>query len=721
MYETLKNHETEANPLEVGDIISNISKEKLEISDKLNVTNNEAEKIFDEYIVESAETGIENTKGADIIQPEAQKQNDEYLNEIAVESVLEITTGSPKDTAPANTIITDGYGENLDESVNRTGIGNKIINGLGINRVISSINKHYEDKQRVLINEYKVPLKNNSISGYGNTPDPTKSVSKKMSRLITDTKVIEKLAPKLHAKNLNERQWEAQHEADREDDEERIASSELFLQEEEEAKKRYREKCENDKRMEAEIHQKIQDAELIREIEDFRKEKIDNLHAERKQEISERAFNEKLTKVEDIEIEASIDGSDVQKREVEYDSKRITVYDLKGLPFTTLLHAIDYKGRVGDIDEAKTGSAVAKQLQVDPSIWAEKKKSDIEYGGMKSDSMGDTISTSYINTEKTFRTVDKDLYYYGFDNIKPNSILQISQGDGRTYNGVGDIKKPTLIKSSTSYMPEQLEKPGTLEPYNEIQIRRYDENGDPQLPDFIVIKNGKFPELMKKHAAYFDIPVINIETDCYKQKEAERLSDLIDGVNKESDYLVIKSVLDEIDQSFLPGTSYISERNVGNGHEGHQFNGFGFYSDDLKNKFKEFSALELEKRIEYLKSRIQEETNNINEDTNNGDKHISDDNKLEIIKKSNKKSNINGQVVYNIACDNQIEINARVDTGHNRMLETTIFDGDHPNPMQPGLIWEGSNSKCYDEMSPYVDAYLSAMEQNEKLNYKLAS
>jgi len=258
--------------------------------------------------------------------------------------------------------------------------------------------------------------------------------------------------------------------------------------------------------------------DLIGGMDKFRASKKEKFRSERTQELSERSFNEHLTKLEDIEATSQTEDNQVSKREIEYNGKKLTVYDFEGFPFSFFQHAIDYKGRGQTEKRFVIGAATAKSLQDNPSLWQEKKSEIPEFGGYQSDSQSNTLSVSYVNLEINPEDVDPTKLYYGFDHLEPDSVLMIGSSDVMAPNDSGDQK--TFLNESHPYLPEMLEDQN-IDDYNEISLRRYKENGDPKMPDYLIVVDGNMSEVILRHAAYFNIPIINIETKYYKKQESK--------------------------------------------------------------------------------------------------------------------------------------------------------------------------------------------------------
>jgi len=446
------------------------------------------------------------------------------------------------------------------------------------------------------------------------------------------------------------------------------------------------------------LEQKTIDEKLIMAMDNYRNFKKEAAKSEAVQEISERSFNKSLTKLENIKITSQIDDTQVSKREIDFNGKSLTVYDLKGFPFSFLQHAIDYKGR-GENHRINIGSKTAKSLQDNPSLWTRKKHEISEFGGEKSDSQSNTISVSYVNLEKNAQTLYSNRLFYGFDHVEPDSILRIGTIDMCTPGDTGDAK--TSLTNLSVYLPETLEDNTII--INEILIRRYKENNDPKLPDYLITEDGNISEIIKKHAEYFNIPIINIETKYYKEKESLKLMDAINNINENSNYKDIKSTLDRLNSSFLlplktpqystgKNTPLESSNTIGDG-----------ISKEFGEKLRLFLKLEFTKRMEFIKKTLQEEIIALNLATSLDKYYFSE--KVVSIKKLNYGENyLSNDTMH---C---LNIKIRTEIG-SKPIESSIYDGD--NPIPGGSKWEGDNSQYYNELAPIVEHYLLVLRKNE--------
>jgi hypothetical protein len=582
---------------------------------------------------------------------------------------------------------------------------------------MESVLKRYDSDERARIDAQKEWLKSSAwdaLTQYqpekagGKLPVPA---LKKIGRAALDSRVWSKILPGLHKASHEQRDREAGYYAAKEHEQEQQAErDEMARQDEERALKLQQEAAEREAARQAEEERRTQKA-LLEAMDVYRARKLKQQKGERVQEASERAFNEKLTKLEDIDAAAETGGYGVEKRQVEWEGKPLTVYATHGYPFAALQHAIDFKGRGEASNMHRRGAGVAKILQDDPSIWAAPRNSQENYGNSGADAKSNAISTSYVNTEGNYGTLgsaaltkgDSAALLYGFDHVRPDSILQVSVGDGATDNGAGEGK--TAVSKHDPYTPEMLDSPNRGSLYNEVQIRRYGEDGKPQLPDYVITFDGNASDTIKQHAAFFDIPIVNLETKYYKEKEAARLEGLMDGINEESAYPEVKKVLDAINASHI--TLFHGDQNayIGGGDEPQTQKRF-YYNQELTDKIGDFDKLEMAKRVDFIRDRLQGQAEQIRAATAKGERYTDFHHGMGPVEIRNYGEGWSGETMH------RIDVGLKVSPDE-YYQKTEIADGGHPSPDSPGAR-RGATSQYYDEVLPAAQAYLEAKAQNEQ-------
>lgn len=457
------------------------------------------------------------------------------------------------------------------------------------------------------------------------------------------------------------------------------------------------------------------------------RQKHERFRNQRAQELLERNLNDRLLSINSLEDEIIMENPGVEKRSISYDGVEIPVYDLKGLPFSLLTHTVDYRrlNKKGDI-----GTETYKEVMESPSIWMQRKdeaEQSKEYGTRKSSARGDTISTSYRNSEKNLSTYLSGDLVYGFATVEPDSVLKVINNDGRTPNIVG--KAETSVSNAQGI--DALENNFSSK-YNEILLRRYTENGMPKKPDYIVSTNGQFSEAALRHAKYYGIPIINIEEKTYLEKAAEKGKKIIDSIDENGDYLDIVDKITELRR--LPGlNSYIAGDFVGIGRDADdKIKNAASNLDELQRKCLELKKIEQLKRIEFIKESLSEAIQQIEHSTLEGRtsdiipspfdsfdvtvKNIEDGIVSDVHEdKSDTSLRVPGNYSY-------INIIFKL-KGSDKTVETYLYNGKNPYDLEKALRqlslseeqYENSSSEHYLAMLPIVRRYFDACRKNEEL------
>ncbi len=261
---------------------------------------------------------------------------------------------------------------------------------------------------------------------------------------------------------------------------------------------------------------------------------------------TELALNQKLTSVEEFAAAAE-SGTQADVRTVEYDGEQIPVYDMKGYPVTILSHDIGYKTRDTGTEYMRiVGRGTARAVLADPAIWMEDEPTEEFFehqSNIDENQRGNTLSTSYFDSETMGRVQDGGIMRsnlrtsavrYGFSQVRPNSLIKIYNGDASTprYMREDEVSYKGWNMRGTSI----LEQAGKNPIYNEVAMLRYDEQGKPMSPDYLITLDGKITQDTLRHAAFFKVPIVNIETEYYdgrKENETNQASSVNVEQNKE--------------------------------------------------------------------------------------------------------------------------------------------------------------------------------------------
>lgn len=261
-------------------------------------------------------------------------------------------------------------------------------------------------------------------------------------------------------------------------------------------------------------------------------QKSDRFKENAAQELFERDFNRELTKVEDLKLaieagEKGIAGGTFEIPSSDGNKYEIFLIALKGYPFKTIQSDITLTN-TNDISNAgdtaflnRTGEALRK----DPSLWV-RKKSEVDDLGKKSSAI---FSASYYDTEIGVPEMMGGLCSYGFDHVRPNTVIDVVKGDANTvpYKDSASPEFGYIEGRSNEKQPIELNELADVghsiwNRCNEIVINRYDDSGNPQKPDYILARGREGVNgLTVKHAAYHNVPLICIMPDCYKEIKIE--------------------------------------------------------------------------------------------------------------------------------------------------------------------------------------------------------
>ena len=281
------------------------------------------------------------------------------------------------------------------------------------------------------------------------------------------------------------------------------------------------------------------------------------------QRVFETELNSRLTKVEELEAMSNIEGSGVKKDVIDYiypdtgKNCQITVYTLQDYPYEMLTSS---QGSYMNRDEEDGNKIKARFLH--PELWMKTKQESMAEAGQQWGQKGlytDTISSSYSDSSEHSETFLNGDLVYGFDHVLPNSVKNTSERDaevqgrtpdsfdipkqlnGETWSNAEDgsalhPKSENRIEiKHVDDFPTNDQIHGNkmmfdIQQYNEIAHSRYDETGNPIKPDFIRLTNNydkaeNIDDIVKKHAAFFNIPIVrtNIKSNSHQPIDEDRI------------------------------------------------------------------------------------------------------------------------------------------------------------------------------------------------------
>ncbi|MBR3329475.1 hypothetical protein IKG29_03045 [Candidatus Saccharibacteria bacterium] len=472
------------------------------------------------------------------------------------------------------------------------------------------------------------------------------------------------------------------------------------------------------------------DMATARNVFDYNKR--DRFKKQRIQELVERDLNSHLLTVDNLEMEAISGSPEVQKRVVRWRKYDIPVYDLKGLPFSILSTTIDYRKANEKANHGtkngpfSIGIDTYKTIMKNPWVWARRRDEAEKYGGFgtrNSNAKGDTISTSYWNSERNINSHVPGNLIYGFESVRADSIISVSNGDGGTSNMAGNVETTLLSPDAI----KRLEGAGGTNTYNEVLLRRYTENGIPKKPDYIIVENGRITEESLRSAKYFGIPIVNIERSIYAEKVEKKGEELLASISENDTYEEMDEKIAELLSMSRYKSVYYTLNGIGRNYDiPRQIN-----PTPLEKRCLEISQMEQLKRLDFIKNVLEEAIQNIESATEKGlpaerklpgfdhfDVIIIDvQNQLWRTKSSDERDSLRS-VPGNC---NSIDINFKL-KGSSRYVETCVYDGERIYKAEEALAngkrtkedIENANSSFYNTLEPVVLKYFEAIRKNQR-------
>lgn len=283
--------------------------------------------------------------------------------------------------------------------------------------------------------------------------------------------------------------------------------------------------------MSEQLNNGIENNGLFDEWNKLANERLDKFKENAAQELMEREMNAELTKVEDLKIAIEAGEKGIAGGEMEIPFKDGSIHNvflivLKGYPFKTLQSDITLVN-TNDISGAEYGATkqIGENLRNDPSLWI-RKKDEVEGLGKSASAV---FSASYYDTEVGVPKYMGGYCSYGFDHVRPNTVVDVIKGDGNTLPAK-DFMNPEFgytVENKRETPPTTLKELADVghsmwTMFNEVIINRYDEAGNPQKPDYIFARGKEgMNGLAIRHAEYHNVPLICIMPECYKEIKDE--------------------------------------------------------------------------------------------------------------------------------------------------------------------------------------------------------
>lgn len=219
--------------------------------------------------------------------------------------------------------------------------------------------------------------------------------------------------------------------------------------------------------------------------------------------------------------------------------KKIPIIIIDDPNFRLLIHVVQKKNKISSTDNYR----ITEKLVDNPENWL-----NITYGNPN-------ISMSYCcKSFYTFSGSDdgKSCVTLGFSNIDPKRLEATFSSDGGTsmyktlekekfgaFAGINELEtiNGTYTSPNNSYYK-----------YNEILIERYINNQTIK-PDYIFLEPGtKYKELAYKWAAYFNIPIVELDRKKIKDCHNKLYNTYLNIINEKSiieDYDIIQKIFEE--------------------------------------------------------------------------------------------------------------------------------------------------------------------------------
>lgn len=288
------------------------------------------------------------------------------------------------------------------------------------------------------------------------------------------------------------------------------------------------------------------------EVEDKkvkRKEALDSYRAA--SEAFRMDFNERATGPEQFAEWIASEEDGISEEEIEFEGKKIKVYHLTGHEFLFLVHCINYRTKA----DAKRWPGVyekSKAILDNPGNWMsipiDNNPKNINTFGIKTGD-ANNVSASLVSDKipNGHQGDEEAQIYYGFSDLGHRGVITASYRDMHTQqgwtsrvDGKNDFHEVIPAKNANpATIPgwtddARGEKIGdwrtiqtidTIEKHDgggEVAFDRYEEdNGRSISPSFIYCPNfstysaDELTDDQKRHAAYFNIPIVILHRDAY--------------------------------------------------------------------------------------------------------------------------------------------------------------------------------------------------------------
>ena len=354
-----------------------------------------------------------------------------------------------------------------------------------------------------------------------------------------------------------------------------------------------------------------QDNDFLEAMDEHRREQSVLYRAERAQELTERKFNEIMTTPDKLELAIMTGEDGISAQEIDYQGKKIKVYDLEGYPVRFLQHVVDYKR------EGSVGSDKSNEIIQDPSKWIMNEEGMTKSATWASDNISNSYIDSDINLERNRGCHSVKGVTYGFSQIPGGALIKLRNGDGSTARNEASITKGQINNYiDPTAFADRRNAPGI---YNEVVVKRYNENGEAIRPDYMILHDrgpydkryDQLTEYTLRHAAFFGIPIVRIHDRVYKERALKKMANNIERLNENDPYLEISSVLQSAITSNMLHTDLclMQEYFKNEAHYDMPRNMHVDYTDELPNNMGEklryfVTEIEPTKRLDYIEKSL---------------------------------------------------------------------------------------------------------------------
>ncbi len=265
---------------------------------------------------------------------------------------------------------------------------------------------------------------------------------------------------------------------------------------------------------------------------------IVNIQESKAQKLT-REYNQFLTKNENLENNPTVSIDEY----VTNNGKKIKRYNLAGTDFAFFSHTV---GIGINNNNLEISNIISKEI----NHWDAKKKGEAN----------NQISCSLITHDHIAHAgyTSTTQVLLAFNQIENGNLLLARAGDIGT--NVDKNKIITDMDEINTYPPQDILKTqnyGSM--YNEVVISRY-QGEKARKPDFIIVFDGKINQRIEQALDYFQIPIINFQTNTYVENINQQIIQTIVDTKKAQTLEEQKKMFSEISYLSSNKTNWITTR-----------------------------------------------------------------------------------------------------------------------------------------------------------------